>query len=56
MSPFAAYLLGLITSLIILISFWYLATINASINTAYASTVCYSVCAASSNSGLGQTQ
>ncbi len=40
MSPIVAYFLGLITVLLIIIPFWYLASINGKINPVYNSIFC----------------
>ena len=53
MSPVAAYFFGILTVLIILISFWFLATINQTINTTYKNSVCYSICSYTGIPGVG---
>lgn len=40
MSPLVAYFLGIITILIILIPFWYLARVNTKISTTYKNIFC----------------
>lgn len=44
MSNYAAYFLGILTVLIILIPFWYIATSSASVREAYENTVCRDIC------------
>lgn len=43
MSPLVAYFLGIITVLIILIPFWYLARVNQKISTTYKNIFCDSL-------------
>lgn len=43
MSPLVAYFLGIITILIILIPFWYLARVNQKISTTYKNIFCNSL-------------
>jgi hypothetical protein len=44
MTSIAAYLLGLITVIIIIIPFWFMATINDGIGEFYRKTIGYQVC------------
>jgi len=44
MSPFGAYILGLITFLLILIPFWIAGVANGEIGTIYKNSVCYKIC------------
>lgn len=53
MSPLAAYIFGILTVLIIIIPFWFFATVNSSVATTYRNTFCYGVCGYDGTGGLG---
>lgn len=44
MSPIVAYILGILTVIVILVPFWYFATVSNSINNFYRNSVCYGIC------------
>ena len=44
MSPFIAYILGVLTVFMILIPFWYISTKNTSVSKIYKSSVCWNIC------------
>jgi hypothetical protein len=44
MSPLVAYFLGVITMLVVIIPFWYLAKVNSKIQPVYKDVFCGSVC------------
>jgi hypothetical protein len=53
MTPLTAFFWGIFITLFIVIVFWFLATINTSVNTTYRNTFCYGVCGYDGTGGLG---
>lgn len=44
MSPYGAYLLGLLTVILLVVLFWYLATVSSSVNRVYRNSLAYRIC------------
>ena len=53
MSPVAAFFLGILFVIIILVTFWLIANINPTINTTYKNSVCYGICSFTGVSPFG---
>ncbi len=53
MNSVAAFFLGILFVIIILVIFWFIANINPTINTTYKNSVCYGICAYTGIAGLG---
>jgi hypothetical protein len=44
MDSIVAFFLGLLTMLLILLPFWYIASFDTTIKTSYANTICWKIC------------
>jgi hypothetical protein len=53
MNAVAAYFLGILTVIIILICFWLLGNVNPTINTTYKNSICYGICSYSGTPAIG---